>query len=137
MKRTRKEVEAIIRTKMAEINDAVKEYDPDASYLTLSIIDGWVSFNSDYYNPDTKEINWHGPIEECAKWTRKEFEAFMRGKLLEIYAAWKEYDEAAKYLTMCFYDMGDHMCVSFNNDYFEPERRQKADWTGTIEECAK
>lgn len=54
---------------------------------------------------------------------REECEALIANKLKEIFEVYKQYDEDAKYLSLCVDDGGDYL--EFNNNYWENETIKK------------
>lgn len=56
---TREECEKQIYEKITEILDIMEDYNPDNTYLTISVLGGYVQFNNEYWDKDMeKQINF-------------------------------------------------------------------------------
>lgn len=52
---TRKECEKQIYEKITEILDIVKDYNPDNTYLNISVLGVYVHFNNEYWGKDVEK----------------------------------------------------------------------------------
>ena len=64
----REECEKQIYEKITEILDIVKDYNPDNTYLTISVLGEYVQFNNEYWNKDrNNSINYFKVIVDEEK----------------------------------------------------------------------
>ena len=54
---TREVCEELIVAKIKEIAEIYREYNPDGTYLTMSIFDGRITVNNSYYDEKSVDAN--------------------------------------------------------------------------------